>query len=118
MMAEDVCCSRIGCTANAKGKSRYCSDSCRAKASHARLYKRIKVVQVWTGPLCHCGRPARFDGFCGNHNNERRAEKARWRKLLKEMQAHFTADEAAERVRLMVADLVVSSSICACTNLS
>lgn len=84
-------CARKDCQRPAKGKSAYCSGSCRAKASHERLYQRKKPASDWTGPSCWCGKPAKFkDGDrpkCGNHALGHRAEKERWRKLFKQLQA-------------------------------
>lgn len=99
-------CANDGCSKAAVGKSRYCSDSCRAKASHARNYVKVRASK-YDGPRCWCGRPARYPENgkpkCGNHNLARRAEKARWRRLLKELQDHFTIEEARECVRLAIA---------------
>ena len=95
------------CGKPSTGNSRYCCDSCRAKASHARNYVRKRKSVLWTGPLCACGLPGRYDGKCGNHNNERRRLKAQWRRVLKELQAHLTVEEAREWARLAIADKLV-----------
>ena len=78
---------------------RFCCGAHRTAAWTDSTYIRRKPKEdTWTGPRCHCGRPARFEGFCGNHNLPRRAEKARWRKALKDLQAKFTL----EQVRALV----------------
>jgi hypothetical protein len=103
-------CLREGCTSLSTGKSRYCSDSCRAKASHARLYKRVKPVQSWTGPRCWCGKPAKFEDHgrpkCGNHALGHRADKERWRRLTQEMQ-ELGYERAKEVIRLARAEQAV-----------
>lgn len=64
-------------------------------------------VSGWDGPRCWCGKPAKFaDGDrpkCGNHAMHHRAEKERWRKVLKEIKQNFTVEEAREWVRLGIA---------------
>ena len=92
-------CARTGCGRLSVGRGRYCSDSCRAKASHARNYVRVKPPKPskWDGPLCWCGRPGRYPESgrpkCGNHNGGRRAEKAKWRKLFRQLQDKYTIEE-------------------------
>lgn len=103
-------CSRAGCVNPTKGKGRYCSDSCRAKASHTRNFKRI-TPKPYDGPKCWCGKPGRFEDNgrpkCGNHAVQRRAQKDRWRKIFKEMQSQLTIEEARECVRLAVTNKLV-----------
>lgn len=96
-------CGAPGCIKAAKGKGRYCSDSCRAKASHARNYVRVKPkaqAPAWDGPACWCGKPARFvDGGrpkCGNHATQRRTENERWRKIFRQLRDGFTIEQVRE----------------------
>lgn len=95
-------CARKGCKSESRGKGRFCSDSCRAKASHARNFVRVKESKPsrWNGPVCWCGRPGRFEeaggSRCGNHASQRRAEKDRWRKLFRELQSRFTLEQLRE----------------------
>lgn len=69
-------------------------------------------VDTWTGPRCYCGKPGRYPENgrpkCGHHNLTRRAEKERWRKVLKEIQNNLTLEEARECVRMAVANKLVS----------
>lgn len=104
-MDDDVkLCAGPKCKRPAKGKGRYCSDSCRAKASHARNFRRVNPTQYmpWYGPLCWCGRPGRYPENgrpkCGNHNLTRRADKERWRKVFRELQAKFTLEQLKELI--------------------
>jgi hypothetical protein len=87
-----------GCGRQAKGKGRYCSDSCRAKASHKRNYVKVKPRPPYSGPVCWCGDPAKFEDSgrpkCGNHALGHRSERDRWRKLVKELRLDYGTVEA------------------------
>lgn len=89
-----VQCARTGCTANSRGNSSYCSDSCRAKASHQRNYIKRGAVAFDPKP----------------RDPVKRADQDRWRRLVNQMKSNLTFEEARECVRLAVANKLVSQS--------
>lgn len=82
-----------------------------------RVGEKPAKVDNWTGARCWCGRPAKFEDHgrpkCGNHALGHRAEKERWRKVIKDLQTHFTTEEARECVRLAIASKLASQDLAA-----
>lgn len=86
-------CSRQGCGKPSRRKMKYCSASCRAKASHAKNYvKRGAAVAFVPKP----------------RDPAKRAERDRWRRLLNEIKGHMSYEEAREWVRFSVVEKLVS----------